>query len=310
MNDPRPGVLPRNTAEPADPALDRIMSGQARADTDDIGIDEPDAATTMLATVAGLVNFGVAIGVGIASGYLLVSWFGGLKGSFDGAGALGAFAFIAIIAAGALGMAVFSAIARGISKALGYPATAGGSGALLVIDLVGIAFIYMAMVVPVHHKERVATQQQFEREAVIPARRRAEFLAWAGDIRGSGAHAPPGVVPPMLRVEDDGVSALVTNTSGSGMNLGLSRVLPGAEAGTWRHCRMGVAQRLDGVSESPGYYEAAVPEGATFRWVPDRSCTEEFRGAPLEYRVGRYGTKWNVWWSDSALDTEPQWLFR
>ena len=311
MHNPPPGVLPRNNTEPADSALDRVMSTVeqpvALADTADSA--EPSGAR-IFAALAGTVHLAVATGVGVACAHSLVVSLRGLHGNFDGAGALGVFAFLAIIFAFAIGMALFLAVALGLAKLLGYPDEPAGIGTLLVIDLLGVFFVWSGMVAPMHKKEQVDVQRAVAEQSAQLAWRNAEFKDWTDKIRASGAHAPPGVVPPILRVEDDGVQAFVKNTDDLGMTLRVSRVLPGDTAGTWRHCRMTTdASPSRSATAYPRYEETSVAPGDTYLWVPESHCADAFRGAPLEYRIGSYRDA-RAWWSDSALDTAPQWHLR
>lgn len=119
--------------------------------------------------------------------------------------------------------------------------------------------------------------------------------AWIAALRQNpDGHGPPGVVPPMLRVVDDGRGVQVTNTTGEWLDVALARVLQDNQ-GEWRACP------LLTVGEISDYYRFAIGPSRTARYSPLPDCAATFDGAPLEYRVGDPARNAMGWWSDSAF---------
>lgn len=143
-------------------------------------------------------------------------------------------------------------------------------------------------------QERVAAQHQVE----IDSDKR--YAAWVEQLKLSTNHGSPGVVPPMLKVEDNGASIQVQNFAEKRVSLALGRVRQDPTApGGWKRCGAYVDRphsRPSGVSLNPG-------EMATYRLY--ENCAEEFKSAPIEYRVGgrrgMYSSDEIGWWSDSAF---------
>jgi hypothetical protein len=121
--------------------------------------------------------------------------------------------------------------------------------------------------------------------------------AWIAGLRQNpDAHGPPGVVPPMLTVVDDGSGVQVTNTTQEWLVVALARVLQDNQ-GDWRACP------LLTVGEISDYYRFSIGPGRTARYAPLPDCAAGFEGAPLEYRVGDPLPNSTGWWSDSAFAT-------
>jgi hypothetical protein len=119
--------------------------------------------------------------------------------------------------------------------------------------------------------------------------------AWIAALRQNPvAHAPPGVVPPMLTVMDDGRGAAVTNNTQEWLTVALARVLQDNQ-GEWRACA------LLTVGENSAYYRFSIGPGHTARYAPLPDCAAAFDGAPLEYRVGDPFQDHVGFWSDTAF---------
>ena len=126
----------------------------------------------------------------------------------------------------------------------------------------------------------------------------ARRLAWIESLK-SRAHGPPGEVPPMLAIIDDGTAAVVTNTSSTvRRTVALARVVPDAVLpGVFKSCGM--------YSDGPhAYHRYSMAPGETMRFRPDPGCAGAFAGAAIEYRVGN-DPRDEGWWSDSAF-TAPE----
>ena len=119
--------------------------------------------------------------------------------------------------------------------------------------------------------------------------------AWIAALQQNPAgHAPPGVVPPMLTVVDDGRGAAVTNDTQEWLTVALARVLQDNQ-GEWRACA------LLTVGEHSDYYRFSIGPGHTTRYAPLPGCAAGFEGAPLEYRVGDPFQDRVGFWSDTAF---------
>ena len=118
---------------------------------------------------------------------------------------------------------------------------------------------------------------------------------WIAALRQNPAgHAPPGVVPPMLSVVDDGRGAAVTNNTREWLTVALARVLQDNQ-GQWRACA------LLTVGENSDYYRFSIGPGHTARYAPLPDCAAGSEGAPLEYRVGDPFQDAVGFWSDTAF---------
>jgi len=107
-------------------------------------------------------------------------------------------------------------------------------------------------------------------------------------------HGPPGVVPPMLEVVDDGRGVRVTNTTQEWLTVALARVLQNNQR-EWLACP------LLTVGEHADYYRFSIGPGHTAQYAPVPDCAAGFDGAPLEYRVGDPLPNATGWWSDTAF---------
>jgi hypothetical protein len=124
--------------------------------------------------------------------------------------------------------------------------------------------------------------------------------------RASGTHGPPGQVPGVLGVQDEGTAVRVEllDTLRPELPLALARVRPDpARPGGWNGCPM----RADGSQTKYGAYLLRPGAALSFTLAP--RCAEAFRDAPLEFRLGSWqaGGDSPGWWSDSALAVPEGW---
>jgi hypothetical protein len=125
-------------------------------------------------------------------------------------------------------------------------------------------------------------------------------------LRRVGNHGPPGQVPAVLRVQDEGTDAEVEllDTLPEQYPVALARVLPDPVAPKgWRGCPLEVA----GAQRAHGAF--LLRPRAPVRFILPAACAEAFRDAPLEYRVGTWkiGSESPGWWSDSAIAVPEGW---
>ena len=107
---------------------------------------------------------------------------------------------------------------------------------------------------------------------------------------------PPGAVPPMLKSDDDGIKVVVENITAKGMTVALTRVIENASAATgWRGCPMRTSGKVGGT-----YHSYWLNSGERATYEADANCAQRFRGAAVEYRVGK-DARDTGWWSDSAF---------
>jgi hypothetical protein len=141
-----------------------------------------------------------------------------------------------------------------------------------------------------------STQAHYRAERAAAERSEAaEREAWIAALaENPNGHGPPGVVPPMLTVVDDGRGATVTNGTQEWLTVALARVLQDVQ-GEWRACP------LLTVGEVSAYYRFSIGPGRTARYAPVPDCAARFEGAPLEYRVGDPVRNATGWWSDTAF---------
>jgi hypothetical protein len=119
--------------------------------------------------------------------------------------------------------------------------------------------------------------------------------AWIAALRQNpDGHGPPGVVPPMLEVVDEGRNVHVTNTTQEWLTVALARVLQDNQR-EWLACP------LLTVGEHADYYRFSIGPGRTAQYAPLPDCAAGFEGAPLEYRVGDPLPNETGWWSDTAF---------
>jgi hypothetical protein len=133
---------------------------------------------------------------------------------------------------------------------------------------------------------------------------RDRFLAARRD---SATHGPPGQVPGVLAVQDDGIALRVEllDSLRPELPLALARVRPDpARPGGWSGCPM----RAQGAQTKYGAYLLRPGAALSFTLAP--RCAEAFRDAPLEFRVGSWkaGGDSPGWWSDSALAVPEGWV--
>lgn len=143
------------------------------------------------------------------------------------------------------------------------------------------------------------SEQAAARAAAATARRNEQAAreAWIAALRQNpDGHAPPGVVPPMLRVVDSELVVEVTNTTDEWLTVALAHVLEDRQ-GVWRACP------LLTTGEVSDYYRFSIGPGRTARYAAVPDCAAGFAGLPLEYRVGDPFRDKVGFWSDSAFAT-------
>src|SRR5690348_12245364 len=223
--------------------------------------------------------------------------------------------FAAFVGAMALGCRIVGASVCDSAGGLAVVIVAMGAG-----FLVGVGYWVLALVLGLARRRRaryaldalaafiaVATYGTLlwqEHSAVAAARTAAETAArneaaareaWIAALRQNPTgHAPPGVVPQMLIVDDDGRGAAVTNDTEEWLTVALARVLQDNQ-GEWRACA------LLTVGEISDYYRFSIGPGHTARYAPLHDCAAAFESAPLEYRVGDPFQDKAGFWSDSAF---------
>jgi hypothetical protein len=179
---------------------------------------------------------------------------------------------------------------------------AGQRRARYVLDAVAAAVAIGTFAVLM--SQQWSTQAEHRAAAEAAARNEAATReAWIAALRQNpDAHGPPGVVPPMLRVVDDGRGVEATNTRQEWLMVALARVREDNQ-GVWQACP------LLTVGEVSDYYRFAIGPGETARYAPLPDCAAAFDGAPLEYRVGDpFQNPAAGWWSDSAFAAPNGWL--
>lgn len=167
------------------------------------------------------------------------------------------------------------------------------------LDAVAIVAVLVLLVYPLVQTElrERARQEQFRaQQKAADDKYQAARLAWIAKLRASDAHGPPGAVPPMLKAEDDGIKVVVENTTAKGLTVALTRVIeqPSAPTG-WRGCPMRTSGKTGGT-----YHSYWVGPGERITYEPDAPCAEKFRGAAVEYRIGK-DQRDIGWWSESAF---------
>jgi hypothetical protein len=164
----------------------------------------------------------------------------------------------------------------------------------LIWDGVALVIGIASYVVPVtlSHMAEARSIQATKDAADLRAHQR---IAWIDSLKAN-AHGPPGEVPAMLSVVDDGAVVAVTNNSGMWKTVALAKVVPNATASDgWYGCAM--------YSETDQrYYRYSIGPRQTVRYRLDPACAVAFSGAAIEFRVGD-GPGEDGWWSDSAFAT-------
>jgi hypothetical protein len=177
------------------------------------------------------------------------------------------------------------------------------------LDAVVVAIIVFGFVIPLsieRAQEKRERRARSERtQAATRAHEEAQTRAQEGPaarLRRLGRHAAPGVAPPGFVVQDDGVTVKVTFRGDTSMPIALRRVLRDSHSpGGWRGCSLWT----DGNYGEGRFENIVIDPGMTLVFSMYAPCIEEFRGAPLEYRVGeptmpgRAGDL--AWWSESAF---------
>jgi hypothetical protein len=112
----------------------------------------------------------------------------------------------------------------------------------LAIDFAAILFVLIGYVLPEHRAESQRQAEDQAHEARLKVEEQAyqiKLKAWLEDMKQTGKHAPPGVVPPMLTVEDDGITVRVQNNLDRIICAALARVRKESTVlGGWKGCGM------------------------------------------------------------------------
>ena len=168
----------------------------------------------------------------------------------------------------------------------------------LAIDIAATLFVVFGHVIPTHRAEVEQKTEEQARAVRLKAADEASKIkldAWLTEMKQAGNHGPPGQVPPMLTVEDDGTTVRVQNDSDRGIRIALARVREDSTVpGGWKGCGM---YTTDG---GGGKYFWIIDSNKSITYVTREPCAPQFRGAPIEYRVGERPPE-NGWWSDSAF---------
>jgi len=171
---------------------------------------------------------------------------------------------------------------------------AGRRRARLALDAVVAAVAITNVGVLIWREHSAAATYRAEREAAERSEAAARE-AWIAALRQNpNGHGPPGVVPPMLEVVDEGTNVRVTNTTQEWLTVALARVLQDNQR-EWLACP------LLTVGEHADYYRFSIGPGRTAQYAPVADCAAGFEGAPLEYRVGDPLPSQIGWWSDTAF---------
>jgi hypothetical protein len=252
----------------------------------------------------------LALGVGVLCFYRVTQWIGNnLRGEwgFAGVGVLLAVMFVGLIC----GMG-FHFATEFLLRYLPRWKT------LMAINGVALLAIGVGLLAPI--QQSLAAKAEVKRQALqrlkqarpMPVDASSSTLPrwhqnWRERMHRTGAHAAPGVVPPMLTVEDKGGTVLISHHHGRALYVALARVrLSGT--GAWAGCRL--VPPVDkwgrryienwGNQLRVSYH---IKPGKMIRFELHPDCAVDYADAPIEYRVGVYADR-DGWWSDSAL-AEP-----
>lgn len=262
-------------------------------------LDVPGPVWKALSLAHTLVGFGVALLVG----YRLVLW---VRENVHGELGFGGLAVLLVIFVVALLAAVLFHVATGLVLHQAPRWTV-----LVGMDLAAVLVIWFGIALPMQRAEeaeaRARQQAAAQREAEL--RQENKQRQWQEGLRAQGAHGAPGVVPPMLDVQDEGATVRITNKSPKKLYVALARVRPRPDtAGGWEGCRMMAHPSTQWTYERWNRSlrkSYRVDAGATLAFEIDRSCPAGFGAAPVEYRVGGMSQP-VAWWSDSALSAPVQ----
>ena len=256
------------------------------------------------------LQFLLALGVGVFCFYRTMLWIdNNLRGewSFAGVGVLLAIMLMSVIC----GM-VFHFATRIVLRQLPRWKT------LMAINGVVLWVIGAGLLAPMQQTMTIKTQEK--QQALHRLRHEArpvelppdgglalKHQQWQERLHRTGAHAAPGIVPPMLTVKDEGDTVWIRHNHSSELYVALARVRQSGDA--WEGCRMKpVGKRgrsrpfLEGRGGRHRFSYRVEPGTLTeYKLYPD--CAADYVDAPVEYRVGVYGSS-TGWWSDSAL-AEP-----
>jgi hypothetical protein len=178
----------------------------------------------------------------------------------------------------------------------------------LALNAVALLVMYAGMVQPIREANEAEARQKAaaaaeleQRRAAQEVKRQAELREWLRELQASGAYGPPGAVPPMLKVEDDGLLARVTKLGSGDIPVQLDRIRRAADGSPAVRCPMTVVDRV-GVAYQAGTNLFYLFPQKDYVFTAAPKCAEAFKGAPLEFRVGGTHPAYRAgWWTETAL---------
>jgi hypothetical protein len=139
----------------------------------------------------------------------------------------------------------FFAIAFGAFVAISYLALVVTRRSYLIrlaIDFAAVMFVLFGYSIPAHRADLERQAEDLARAERLKVADQADEIklnAWLVEMKKSGNHGLPGVVPPMLKVEDNGTIVRVQNISDTRIVAALARVREDQSApGGWKGCGM------------------------------------------------------------------------
>ncbi len=117
---------------------------------------------------------------------------------------------------------------------------------------------------------------------------------WIEDLHAAGAHGAAGEIPPMLKVDDTGDGAQVTNLASRSTCLRVFRHIEGGEARQSSRCALLSRNR-------EGDCTRLQPGGSDWFEMPSLAGRQACIGKPLSFRVGTRSEADVVWWSDPEI---------
>jgi hypothetical protein len=172
----------------------------------------------------------------------------------------------------------------------------------LTVDIAGIVFWIVAFVIPMQYRgytQQAEEQARAEKAVMEGQAYQIKFNAWLENMKKTGQHGPPGVVPPMLSVQDQGTTVKVMNILDKEIVITLARVRQDPTApGGWKGCGM-YTDSPPGMGGGRFYHYTLSPKDH-LTFSTHENCASAFLETPIEYRVGRRAGDIG-WWSNSAF---------
>ena len=140
----------------------------------------------------------------------------------------------------------------------------------------GVLLIAFAAFYPFARDHRLAVAPKVAGDA-------AALERWIDELRTSGRVAEPGVVPPLVEVQERDGAVLVRNIAGRPLVVQLARVQrqwTEGRAYAWQRCEL---SNGFGAEEGTGYW---LPPHVSAWFRPNGFCGERFQYAEIEYRIG------------------------